>query len=61
VGKLKKRNHMEEMGVGVDIILKISLNKSYGMAWIWFMWLTIGASVVNRVTNQKFPQYFGNL
>jgi hypothetical protein len=42
VGNLKKRDHMEEMGVGVDIILKRPLNISYRMAWIWFMWLRIG-------------------
>jgi hypothetical protein len=60
VGNLKKRDNMEEMGVDVDIILKIPLNKSYMMEWIWFMWLRIGASFVNRVTNQRFPQYSGN-
>jgi len=60
VGNLKKRDHMEEMGVGVDIILKMPLNTPYRMAWIWYMWLRMGARIVNRVTNQRFPKYFGN-
>ena len=54
MGNLKKRDHIEEMGVDVDIILKMTFNKSYRMAWIWYMWIRIGASVVNRVTNQGF-------
>jgi hypothetical protein len=37
---------MEETGVDVDIILKMLFNKSYRMAWIWFMRLRTGASVV---------------
>jgi hypothetical protein len=42
-------------------ILKMPLNKSYRKVLIWFMLLRIGARVVNRVTNQRFPQYSGNL
>ena len=60
VGNQKKRDHIEEMGVDVDIILKMPLYKWCRMAWIWFMWLRTGASVLNRITNQRFPQYFGN-
>ena len=55
VKNLKKRDHMEEIDVHEDTILKMILNKSYRVAWIWFVWFRIRATIVNTVTNHRFP------
>jgi hypothetical protein len=38
-GNLKERDHLEDVGVGRRIILKVILKKWDGRTWIGFLWL----------------------
>jgi hypothetical protein len=40
----RERIHFENLGVGVRIILKWTLKKSFGRAWSGLIWIWIGTS-----------------
>jgi hypothetical protein len=43
-GNLKGRDHLEDLGVDVKLILKSILRKYSGKMWTGFIWLRIGTS-----------------
>jgi hypothetical protein len=59
-GKLKERDHLEDLDVDVPIILKWSLKKSVGRMWTGLLWLALHRhmrqALVNVVMNLRLPQ-----
>jgi hypothetical protein len=41
-GDLRERDHLEDLGVDVRIILKLIFTKWHGKAWTALIWLRIG-------------------
>jgi len=44
LGKPERKNHLEDLGVDVKIILEWILGKLGGRVWTGFIWLRIGIS-----------------
>jgi hypothetical protein len=62
LGNVKESGHVEDLGVDGRII-KYVVKKLCGMAWIGFIWLSIGTRggvVVNMVTNLWVPYNAGD-
>jgi len=45
IGMPEGKNHSEDLGIGVKIILERILGKRGGKMWTRFIWLRIGTSV----------------
>lgn len=51
--KEKNNNHLENLRIDWRMILKLTLQKQFGMVWIGFIWLGSGRSLFHGVDQQK--------